>query len=434
MTKAQNKFILTAVLTVFTALFLLLGTINMTNFTMASEDADRVTGKLERANGFFAQMESTQQEQTPQAQTPQGQLSQGQNPMGQDQIDQGRQNFRGGFGPMGPDSPDMAASSRYFTVSFTSDGESQIVAYAINAVSQEDALSWASDLYSGEDLDHVVTGWTRGTYRYRIYQQDGQTYVTVLDQGRELISCYRILAISGIGLMLGTLISFVILKLTAQKLFSPVEEADRKQKQFLLQAEKEFKVPLTVISADTELIERRNGPTDQTRSIHRQVKQMGALVKDLGRMAVFSSEQDLPELSLSAMTMDALNHKAERFAAKGLDISTEIAPDIKVKADAAMMGRVLDELTDNMIKYAKTHVRLILKKEGERILLQTENDSDLPAGDADQVFDRFTTLKNASPEEAGLGLSYVKDAVKSMDGRVSARVLEGGTFLLQIGL
>ena len=60
MTKAQNKFILTAVLTVFTALFLLLGTINMTNFTMASEDADRVTGKLERANGFFAQMENTQ--------------------------------------------------------------------------------------------------------------------------------------------------------------------------------------------------------------------------------------------------------------------------------------------------------------------------------------------------------------------------------------
>ena len=102
-------------------------------------------------------------------------------------------------------------------------------------------------------------------------------------------------------------------------------------------------------------------------STNRQVKQMGALVKDLGRMAVFSSEQDLPELSLSAMTMDALNHKAERFAAKGLDISTEIAPDIKVKADAAMMGRVLDELTDNMIKYAKTHVRLILKKEGERI-------------------------------------------------------------------
>ena len=68
------------------------------------------------------------------------------------------------------------------------------------------------------------------------------------------------------------------------------------------------------------------------------------------------------------------------------------------------------------------------------ILLQTENDSDLPAGDADQVFDRFTTLKNASSEEAGLGLSYVKDAVKSMDGRVSARVLEDGTFLLQIGL
>ena len=44
---------------------------------------------------------------------------------------------------------------------------------------------------------------------------------------------------------------------------------------------------------------------------------------------------------------------------------------------------LLEERLEDMIKYAKTHVRLILKKEGERILLQTENDSDLPAGDGD---------------------------------------------------
>ena len=77
---------------------------------------------------------------------------------------------------------------------------------------------------------------------------------------------------------------------------------------------------------------------------------------------------------------------------------------------------------------------LPLERQAERITLRLENDTDLPEGAVDQIFDRFITLENATdPEHVGLGLAYVKDAVRALDGRVSARV-EGGTFVLRIDL
>jgi len=67
------------------------------------------------------------------------------------------------------------------------------------------------------------------------------------------------------------------------------------------------------------------------------------------------------------------------------------------------------------------------------VILETQNDTDLPDGSVDQVFDRFTTLANASEEDLGMGLAYVKDIVKAHKGRVTAAVANG-TFTLRIAL
>ena len=62
------------------------------------------------------------------------------------------------------------------------------------------------------------------------------------------------------------------------------------------------------------------------------------------------------------------------------------------------------------------------------------NDTNLPDGTVDQVFDRFTRLDNAKDiPGAGLGLSHVKEIVKAHNGRASAKV-EYGVFTLRISL
>ena len=67
-------------------------------------------------------------------------------------------------------------------------------------------------------------------------------------------------------------------------------------------------------------------------------------------------------------------------------------------------------------------------------MLTVKNPTSLPNGSSDQVFDRFTRLSNASDKEgAGLGLSYVRETVRMLGGRVSAKVVSG-EFILRITL
>ena len=474
MNKTQKKFILYAVLAVFVLLALLLGVLNAVSFTKAAEDADHVTQQIADGRGVLGPREGGangpadqppapngpgQTGQAPDFSGGPGQNGQGSDPSGSpgpaptgeapdpgmvapDPNAGGPDPNAGTFdpnagmsgppagpmGPMGPNSPELNETMRYFTVAFDAEGSGTLVSYRISAVTEEEALRWA------ESLKKETTGWTRMTYRYRVYSQNGQTLVTVVDQGRELLSAYRILICSAIGLVVFTALSFLILRLVGRRLFAPLEDADRKQKQFIAEAEQAFKLPLTVISADTEILERTHGPSEQTRSIHRQVRNMNSLVGRLGSLSL-SEDAKLPQatFSLSELLEELTERSEARFSARGIALSREIAPGVSLSASPEAMERVIAELLENAEKYASSRAEVRLERENERVRLTVSNDTGLPDGAVDQCFDRFTTLSNASEDSAGLGLAVVRDVVRSMGGRVSARV-ENGSFLLRLDL
>ncbi|MBR3423001.1 MAG: HAMP domain-containing histidine kinase [Clostridia bacterium] len=401
MNKAEKKFRLYAILVIFVLLTTLLAVINGVNFTMVASDADMLTQTLADRQGSFERKEKAPGDM-------------------QTQPDQPREkDFR--MGPMGPDSPEMNESLRYFTVAFSGKGEKvETVAFHISAVTEEEAGEWASGLIKQN------TGWTRGTYRYRVYKDRGTVYVTVIDQGRELLPSFRILIISAIGEVLVLLIGWFVLLAIGRNIYAPLEEADRKQKIFIANANREFRIPLTVIEGNTELTERKYGPDDQTRSTHRQVAKMNELVDKLGSVGIFDEEKmSAAEISLSEVLAAALDREKADFSSRGIELTADIAPDVKVKADPEGMSKLTDELVGNALKFALTKAHFKLKNENGVILIQAQNDTDLPDGPADQAFDRFTTLQNAKEGDAGLGLSYVKQAVKAHNGRASAAVSDG---------
>ena len=409
MNKAEKKFRAYAVLVIFVLLTVLLAVINGVNFTMAASDADAITQMLAERRGAFDPRENA--------------------PGGlQIQTDpQKDKEFK--IGPMGPDSPEMNESLRYFTVAFSENGEkAETVAFHVSAVTEEEAREWASGLL------RQSTGWTRGTYRYRVYKDHGTTFVTVIDQGRELLPSFRILIISAVGEALVLLIGWFVLLGIGRKIYSPVEEAERKQRNFIKNANKEFRLPLTIIEGNTELAERRYGPDDQTRSTRRQIGKLNELVDKLGTVGVFGDEEtSRAEVPVSEYLSAALDREAENFAARGIELTENIAPDITVSADPDAMKRMIDELVGNALKFALTKAGFGLSEKNGSVLIEASNDAGLPDGPADQVFDRFTTLQNAKEGDAGLGLSFVKETVKAHNGRASASV-SGGTFTLRVTL
>ena len=425
MNKTRKRFVIFATLCVFVLLFVLLGIINGVNFTMASEDADQLTGMLARKQGAFGNPAR------PAPDTQGFNPQEGVAPPPIDPQDNPPTGFIPGFiGPMGPHSPETESSLRYFTFSFDKEENAELVALQISAVTEEEALAWAKSL-----LKEQKTGWTHATYRYRVYKSDGKTYVTVIDQGRELLPCYRILLISGIGLIVGMAASYIALMYIGKKLFKPLEEADRKQKRFIADAEKEFKVPLTIINANTEIMERETGETEQTLSINRQVKKMIGLVKKLSTVGVFD-EKELAVLrhDLSALAQAAGDAVKDQFEEKGCRLTVLADKPVTVLGDSEAMNDLISELLENQLKFASSWAELKVGQEYGHSVIIASNDAALPGGNLDQAFDRFTRLSNAEGiPGAGLGLSHVKEIARAHNGRVSAKAADG-KFILRVTL
>ena len=456
MDQVRKRFVLSAVLSIFALLAVLLTIINGLNFTMAAGDADRITGRLENRQGVLERPElprdMTQnparnvtrnpdsaaasgtaqppENMPPEDIPPEDMASESAPPEDMPGNDPGKRAHGPRVGPMGPDSPETAASIRYFTYAFDSDGQSECIVFALSAVDEEEALAWAQSLRLRQK-----TGWTRTTYRYRVYSSGGREFVSVIDQGRELLPSLRILLISIIGGLLCVMISYFALLAVSRRLFRPLEEADRKQERFISDVEKDFKVPLTILDAEVELLEKEHGETEQSQSMHRQVKRMAALVKDLSTLALFDrSELEPTELNLSDFARAAVDGWREKYTAKGLSLTSEIEDHVMITGDGASIAAVLEELLDNALKFGKSAANLSVKTQENRVEILMSNDTDMAPRSMEEVFDRFTRLENAKDKPGtGLGLSHVREIVRAHNGRADAKTANG-MFLLRIRL
>lgn len=396
-----------AEVSIFVLLSVLLAVLNIINFSMAAEDADLVTNSIKEQSGQFEKFNDRSDDKK----------------FGFDRFDKNDH-----VGPLGPGSPEMNKSLRYFTISFDEEDNASVVSYHISAVTEEEAKEWAESLIGSEK-----TGWTQMSYRYRIYKKDGIRYVTVIDQGRELLPLFRVLMISIIGELIVLVLSFIALRFVGKSLFRPLQEADRKQKQFIRSVESDFKIPLTIINANTVVMERENGPSEETNSINRQIRKMSRLVKELGVLGIVE-EEDLSktDLDLSEMLAVVIDSRKELADKLGVNIELNADPDIHIMADEESLRKMLIELVENSIKYSEGQAEFRLSGQNGRIVLIQKNKATLSPGNVDQAFDRFTRLSNSDGKEgSGLGLSYVKEIVKLLGGRCSANV-SGEEFILKI--
>lgn len=235
---------------------------------------------------------------------------------------------------------------------------------------------------------------------------------------------------SGIGF-----ITVLILVITFSKIvLRPVAQSYEKQRQFITDAGHELKTPLTIIDANTEVIEMENGESQWTKSIRNQVERLTSMVGQfitLSKMEEKNENFHKTDISLNIILNESLEPFDAVFLSKNIKINTFSEKDIHISGDEKLLRQLFEILIDNAAKYASENstFSISMKRKSRKNMLTFENESNtISERNLDILFDRFyrtDASRNSATGGSGIGLSVAKSIVTLHGGTIHAKSDDG---------
>jgi len=218
------------------------------------------------------------------------------------------------------------------------------------------------------------------------------------------------------------------LAVTLNDMLTRLEAAEEHQRAFVSDTAHELRSPLASIRAQLEVAIDHPDRVDwgQTaRDVLADTLRLAKLAEDLLVLARLDERAgqltaDRPA-DLSGLARDA----AARYAGARVPVTLAGAGPVTTCGDADGLARVLVNLIDNAVRYAKSRVTVTTSCDGGHALLAVADDGPgIPDADTERVFARFTRLDDARGREegsesgAGLGLAIVRAIVAAHGGAV----------------
>jgi signal transduction histidine kinase len=329
-------------------------------------------------------------------------------------------------------SPETPFELRYFSVKLDTDGTLlDVYTEKIVAVNDSKAAQYAIDIFNSENAK--VSGFV-DTYRYMSGStEDGNLIYVFLDANRELKSYKTFLLSSLVITAVGILIVFAVVILFSDTALRPIIESYEKQKRFITDAGHEMKTPLTIISANTEIMEMENGESQWSTGIKSQVSKLTDLTEKLVILSKMEegAKLEMSEFSLSEAFFDTCDQYKSIAMSKGIRFETDISDNVNVIGNEGDIRRCITLLLDNAFRYVSDggFVSISVKEVNGSAELRFSNSTNgVEKGSLDVWFDRFyrTDLsRNSATGGSGIGLSVVQAIVFAHGGSVHAYSNDG---------
>ncbi|MEO7260235.1 MAG: HAMP domain-containing sensor histidine kinase [Jatrophihabitantaceae bacterium] len=217
---------------------------------------------------------------------------------------------------------------------------------------------------------------------------------------------------------------------TLNTMLDRLDSATAKQRRFVGDAAHELRSPIASLRLQLEVAQRLD-PDGAVRELATDalldVNRLSNLIDDLLLLA--RADERGPARSRQPVRLDELvaagvsGYAEARVAVR----AAECVPAV-VLGEAAGLHRVLVNLIDNAVRYARSSVLVSVREpagEPGMVCLSVADDGPgVPAGEREQVFDRFYRLEDARSRVeggTGLGLSIVREIVTAHGGAVRLR-------------
>lgn len=341
-----------------------------------------------------------------------------------------------GFSPRGRRSRGLQnrmSESRYFTAVFSQDGGLRVMGGARQA-------EYSADELRDIALRALDTGKTGGFFEGWLFsvaeRGNGAGSATFLNCETRLAAVRSLAVISGAACLGAILLAWLLVARFSSRAIRPMLENAAQQKRFITDAGHELKTPLTVISANMDVLALETGENEWIRSTQKQVSNLRGLVGELIYLSRLDEEGfalERRDVDLSAVLRDAAEPFAgmAEFAGKALEL--HVGEGLVVKGDEAALRRLISVLLDNAVKYAPEGdtIAVSLRGNGRKAALAVENGLAAPMDEdvLKHLFDRFYRADSSRSKESGgygIGLSVARAVAEKHGGSVRARLTNVG--------
>ncbi len=266
-------------------------------------------------------------------------------------------------------------------------------------------------------------------YRYLCCPYGGETRVIFLDCRRQLDTFQSLLATAVSVSVVGLLSVFVLLIYLSSRIVKPFSDNYEKQKRFITDAGHELKTPLTIIDADTEVLEMDFGENEWLKDIQGQTKRLADLTNamvTLSRMEEGQNKEMEIEFPLSDVVEEVFHTFQAPAKIQEKVLTGVITPMLSMKGDEKAIRSLMTILLDNAMKYSdeKGRVAVTLERQRNRIRLSVFNTTEhISKEQINHLFDRFYRTddsRNSRTGGYGLGLSIAAATVASHRGKIIA--------------
>ncbi|WP_295748980.1 HAMP domain-containing sensor histidine kinase [uncultured Oscillibacter sp.] len=327
--------------------------------------------------------------------------------------------------------PETAFETRYFLVELTARRE-------VKSVDLEHIAAFDRQSVTETISKVIESGAGKGYvdyYRFGVFpNESGGSTLIVLDCFLLLQAANNTLRIIAIVFLVCALTVFFLLLVLSKRAIRPFVQNLERQRQFVTDASHELKTPLSILSADMDLLSDSCGENQWLESARTQIARLDKLIKNLVELA--RTEETIKEGTAEVFSLtDIAIASAEAFQplaeAEGKLLAAEVATEVELRGVQDDLFRLFSILLDNAVKYcdAGGTIRLSISRRGRTVRISVSNPcAGLNAAQLPRYFDRFYRADSSRARSTGgygIGLSTARAIVTRHGGRLTNYYTKG---------
>ena len=217
-----------------------------------------------------------------------------------------------------------------------------------------------------------------------------------------------------------------VLAVTLNDMLTRLDAAQQRQRRLVSDTAHELRSPIASIRAQLEVAldhpEQQDWP-QTAQDVLADTLRLASLAEDLLVLARLDEYQPRATAGKPVDLAALVTEEVERSAGGRVPVTARTGGPCVVIGDADGLRRLLRNLIDNALRYAKSRVEVAAHREdSEAVLTVSDDGPGIPEADRERAFDRFVRLDDARSRDetqaggAGLGLAIVRAIARTHGG------------------